>query len=79
MTLPKQRKEALGMAASDESTPVVEPPPNSDAPDVTMRALEQRIRQQEILSELGVMALQGATFDQLLAETARLTAEGLRA
>jgi len=67
------------MAASDESTPVVEPPPNSDAPDVTMRALEQRIRQQEILSELGVMALQGATFDQLLAETARLTAEGLRA
>jgi GAF domain-containing protein len=44
-----------------------------------MRALEERIRQQEILSELGVMALQGATFDQLLAETARLTAEGLRA
>jgi len=67
------------MDASNESIPVVEPRPKSDAPDVTMRALEQRIQQQEILSELGVMALQGATFNQLLAETARLTAEGLRA
>lgn len=78
MTLPNNEKKHR-MSASDESAPVVEPPPNSDAQDVTMRALEQRIRQQEILSELGVMALQGATFDQLLAETARLTAEGLRA
>jgi two-component sensor histidine kinase len=66
-------------ASHDESVPVVEPRPSSDAPEVTLRALEQRIRQQEILSELGVMALQGATFDQLLTETARLTAEGLRA
>ena len=66
-------------ASHDENIPVVEPRPSSDAPDVTLRALEQRIRQQEILSELGVMALQGATFDQLLTETARLTAEGLRA
>jgi GAF domain-containing protein len=66
-------------ASHDENIPVVEPRPSSDVPDVTLRALEQRIRQQEILSELGVMALQGATFDQLLTETARLTAEGLRA
>jgi two-component sensor histidine kinase len=43
-----------------------------------MRALRQRIRQQEILAELGVSALQGASFDELLAGTARLTAEGLR-
>jgi two-component sensor histidine kinase len=42
-------------------------------------ALEQRIRQQEILAELGVKALQGASFDLLLTETARLTAEGLQA
>ena len=42
-----------------------------------MRALRQRIRQQEILAELGVKALQGASFDQLLTDTARLTAEGL--
>jgi two-component sensor histidine kinase len=42
-----------------------------------MRALESRIRQQELLAELGVKALQGASFDELLNETARLTAIGL--
>jgi two-component sensor histidine kinase len=68
------------MAAPDGSdAPVVEPPPSGEAPDLTRRALELRIRQQEILAELGVIALQGAPFDQLLADTARLTAEGLRA
>jgi two-component sensor histidine kinase len=36
------------------------------------------VRQQEILAELGVGALQGPGFDQLLEDTARLTAEGLR-
>ena len=45
---------------------------------MTLRALHQRIRQQEILAELGVGALQGAGFEQLLDDTARLTAEGLR-
>ena len=59
--------------------PVIEANPAGDPPDLTLRALRQRIRQQEILSELGVTALQGATFDKLLAETARLTAEALRA
>ena len=68
------------MAAPDGSdAPVVEPPASGEAPDLTRRALEQRIRQQEILAELGVIALQGASFDQLLSDTARLTAEGLRA
>ena len=38
-----------------------------------------RIRQQEILAELGVLALQGTPFQDLLNHTARLTAEGLRA
>ena len=42
-------------------------------------ALARRIRQQEILAELGVTALQGASFDQLLDDTARLTAEGMQA
>ena len=56
---------------------VVEQSANEDAPDMTRQALEQRIRQQEILSELGVIALHGAAFDELLAETVRLTAEGL--
>ena len=68
------------MGAPDGSdAPVVEPPPSGEAPDLTLRALQQRIRQQEILAELGVIAIQGASFDQLLSDTARLTAEGLRA
>ena len=66
------------MAVSNDSEAVVEEKPDEKPPDLTLRALEQRIRQQEILSELGVMALQGAAFDALLAETVRLTAEGLR-
>lgn len=68
------------MCPDDEGgAPVVESTPAGDAPDLTLRALHQRIRQQEILAELGVTALQGADFDKLLAETARLTAEALRA
>jgi two-component sensor histidine kinase len=58
--------------------PIVEPSPQGDTPDLTLRALRQRIRQQELLAELGVSALQGASFQELLGETARLTAEGLR-
>ena len=65
---------------SNTHAPVLEPKPNGDdAPDLTLKALKLRIRQQEILAELGVTALQGASFDQLLIDTARLTAEGLRA
>jgi two-component sensor histidine kinase len=41
--------------------------------------LERRIRQQEILAELGVTAIQGASFNQLLDDAARLTAEGMQA
>ena len=68
------------MSASDGETPIVEPKPHGDdSADLTLRALQQRIRQQEILAELGVGALQGASFDTLVADTARLTAEGLRA
>jgi len=63
---------------NDADIPIIEPSPQGDAPDLTFRALRQRIRQQEILAELGVKALQGASFDELLTDTARLTAEGLR-
>jgi two-component sensor histidine kinase len=65
--------------ASGPDEPVVEKPPSDGQPDLTLRALQQRIRQQEILAELGVIALQGATFGELLSRTAQLTAEGLRA
>ena len=68
------------MPSSDRPVPpIVEPTSPSEASDPTVRALRQRIRQQEILAELGVGALHGPGFDQLLADTARLTAEGLRA
>jgi two-component sensor histidine kinase len=64
---------------NDVERPVVEASPGDDGPDITLRALRLRIRQQEVLAELGVMALQGASFEKLLEETARLTAQGLRA
>ena len=62
---------------TDHPKPVVEPSP--EPPDLTTRALQQRIRQQEILAELGVVALQGKPFLELLNETVRLTAEGMNA
>ena len=47
--------------------------------DLTQSALHLRIRQQEILAELGVSALQGTEFMELLKHVVRLTAEGLEA
>lgn len=65
---------------NDEKTPIVEPSPDGSAAfDIHGRALHLRVRQQEILAELGVLALQGASFTELLNHTARLTAEGLEA
>src|SRR5690242_1657765 len=58
--------------------PVVEPPPVSNG-ELTQRSLMLRVRQQEILAELGVTALQGAGFDALLNRTAVLAAEGMQA
>ncbi len=67
------------MVEGSDHQPVVEAKVHElGTPDLTLRALEQRIRQQEIMSELGVLALQGASVDTLLAATVRLTAEGLR-
>jgi two-component sensor histidine kinase len=60
--------------------PVVEPKPDNDsAEEMIGRALRLRIRQQELLAELGVLALQGTNFVGMLNHTARMTAEGLRA
>jgi two-component sensor histidine kinase len=64
--------------APDHGKPVVEESPAGEAEDSSPRLLKQRIRQQELLSELGVSALKGAAFEQLLNDTARLTAEGLQ-
>ena len=65
---------------SDEKAPIVESPTNNESPnDLTGRALRQRIRQQELLAELGVLALQRTSFSDMLNHTARMTAEGLGA
>jgi len=65
---------------SDDKEPVVEPSTSDNQPDdLTGRALRQRIRQQELLAELGVLALQRTGFISMLNHTARVTAEGLGA
>jgi two-component sensor histidine kinase len=68
---------AQSIKAADE--PVVEIAPGDQPDDLTSRALRLRIRQQELLAELGVLALQGTSFAGMLAHTARMTAEGLGA
>src|SRR6516225_8773413 len=66
--------------SSDDKNPIVEPAPSDDRlENLTGRALRQRIRQQELLAELGVLALQGTTFTDMLQHGARITAEGLKA
>jgi GAF domain len=69
-----------GCDLTDHTKPVIEPTDGGAATvDLTTRALHLRIRQQEILAELGVQALQEKPFLDLLDQTARLTAEGMEA
>jgi two-component sensor histidine kinase len=66
--------------SSDPKEPVVEPTRGDDqSDDLTGRSLRLRIRQQELLAELGVFALQRLSFMSMLNHTARMTAEGLEA
>ncbi|MFZ0067743.1 MAG: GAF domain-containing protein, partial [Pseudolabrys sp.] len=68
------------MGPSDLKKPIVEQKPNDgQSDDLSARALRMRIRQQELLAELGVLALQGTSFIEMLNHTARVTAEGLEA
>jgi two-component sensor histidine kinase len=67
------------MRTPDTDEPVVEEKPGNEPEDFTGRALRLRIRQQELLAELGVLALQRTSFTNLLNQTARMTAEGLEA
>ena len=60
-----------------DETPVVEYSGGGERSHSERQALDQRIRQQEVLAELGVMALQGGDVNTLLTETVRLVAEGL--
>ena len=60
--------------------PVIETPPSGGPQlEAGARALEIRIRQQKILAELGVLALQSPPFFDLLDRTAALTAQGMEA
>ena len=63
----------------DPDHPILEPAANGDQQDLSQRTLELRIRQQEILAELGVAALQRTGFSELLDRTVQLAAEGLKA
>ena len=62
---------------SENPTPVAEDIPSQQA--AWGSDTDLRLRQQEILAELGVLALQGTPFPQLLSNTAALTAKGLEA
>src|SRR5436190_3180066 len=61
----------------EKPNPVVEAVPDGQV--VAGVHTDLRLRQQEILAELGVLALQGTPFPELLTSTASLTAKGLEA
>jgi hypothetical protein len=65
------------MMDPEKPTPIVEGTPNGQVASGSDTDL--RLRQQEILAELGVLALQGTPFPELLTKTAALTAKGLEA
>jgi two-component sensor histidine kinase len=64
---------------SGTEDPVVEPSPHGEQVDKGGRALALRLRQQEILAELGVVSLQRTPFRELLDRTVEFAAEGLQA
>ncbi len=67
-------------SSSDQGEPLIERKAGNNSPeDLTGRALRLRIRQQELLAELGVLALQGTSFIGMLNHAAQMTAEGLGA
>jgi two-component sensor histidine kinase len=77
---PADCAKSLAMSApTDRKDPVVERNPEEETDELTGRALRLRIRQQELLAELGVLALQGTSFIEMLNHSARITAEGLQA
>jgi len=67
------------MPPNEPTKPLVEKPQVESRPETCDRALRLRIRQQEILAELGVIALKGTPFPELLSTAVRLSAEGLEA
>jgi hypothetical protein len=64
---------------SSSESAIVEPSPEGEQVELGRRALTFRIRQQEILAELGVVALQRIELAELLDRTVELAAKGLEA
>src|SRR5881392_688527 len=60
--------------AAVEAAPAV-----TTEPELSVEALRLRVRQQEMLSDFGVLALKGTPFPELLDHAARLVADGLQA
>ena len=58
--------------------PNIEPSPHPAPAESSQAALQLRIRQQEILAELGVLALQRISLQELLDSSVRMATEGLR-
>jgi two-component sensor histidine kinase len=54
-------------------------PAGTAVSELSVEALQLRVRQQEILGEFGVLALKGASLPELLSHAARIAAEGLNA
>jgi two-component sensor histidine kinase len=54
-------------------------PAGTAEPELSVEALRLRVRQQEFLSDFGVLALKGTPFPELLDHATRLVAEGLQA
>src|SRR3954447_903066 len=59
------------------SPPNIEASPRPGPAEPLSPALQLRIRQQEILAELGVLALQRTSLNELLDSSVRMAAEGL--
>jgi GAF domain-containing protein len=57
--------------------PLVEPTPDGYQARAASPAVNLRLRQQEILAELGVFSLKRTDFEELLVHTVELVAEGL--
>src|SRR5215218_4317485 len=58
---------------------IEEKPGGEPDAELTAAALRARVRQQQMLADLGVLALRGTPFPELLEHVARVTAEGLNA
>src|SRR5215831_18598163 len=74
------REGSSCMPSNGPREPIVETPTHEPGREETGdRAVRLRVRQQEILAELGVTALKGTPFDDLLKEAVLLCAQGLEA